>query len=129
MIVQKVLLISILILSVVDSALGQGLYYLWNGENAEKDRNPDLAISRFTLAIKSGTLNQQEFARAYRGRGSAYAVKREFSRALQDLEKATEFNPEFGEAFMQLGLVQMNLKEFDLAINSFERVIQLNPKY
>ena len=55
--------------------------------------------------------------------------KKDFSSALDFINKAIKINPNFAEAYNEQGNVLNELKELQLAIKSYDQAIKLNPKY
>jgi len=55
--------------------------------------------------------------------------EKNFSSALDFINKAIKINPNFAEAYNEQGNALNELKKFQLAIKSYEQAIKLNPKY
>ena len=55
--------------------------------------------------------------------------KKDFSSALDFINKAIKINPNFAEAYNERGNVLNELKQSQLAIKSYDQAIKLNPKY
>tara|TARA_Y100000590_G_scaffold62028_1_gene66285 strand:+ start:232 stop:2076 length:1845 start_codon:yes stop_codon:yes gene_type:complete len=55
--------------------------------------------------------------------------EKNFSSALNFINKAIKINPNFAEAYNEQGNALNELKKFQLAIKSYEQAIKLNPKY
>ena len=55
--------------------------------------------------------------------------KKDFSLALDFINKAIKINPNFAEAYNERGNVLNELKQLQLAIKSYDQAIKLNPKY
>src|SRR5580698_3461390 len=61
--------------------------------------DPDLSISRCTAMIQSG----HNLAVAFSSRGTAYARKGQYDRAIEDLDQAIRLNPNDAVAFNNRG--------------------------
>ena len=55
--------------------------------------------------------------------------KKDFSSALDFINKAIKINPNFAEAYNERGNTLNELKQLQLAIKSYDQAIKLNPKY
>ena len=55
--------------------------------------------------------------------------KKDFSSALNFINKAIKINPNFAEAYNEQGNALNELKQLQLAIKSYDQAIKLNPKY
>ncbi|MBC8304090.1 MAG: tetratricopeptide repeat protein [Pelagibacterales bacterium] len=55
--------------------------------------------------------------------------KKDFSSALDFINKAIKINPNFAEAYNEQGNALTELKQLQLAIKSYDQAIKLNPKY
>ena len=55
--------------------------------------------------------------------------KKDFSLALDFINKAIKINPNFAEAYNERGNALYELKQLQLAIKSYNQAIKLNPKY
>ncbi len=58
-----------------------------------------------------------------------YFKKKNFSKALDFINKAIEINPNFAEAYMEKGNALNGIKKFDSAIKNYEKAIKINPNY
>ena len=63
----------------------------------------------------------------YTVRGSAYALKNEYDRAIQDFDQAIRLNPNNADPYIRRGLHYANKKEYDRAIQDYDQAIRLNP--
>ncbi len=98
------------------------------------DPNPDVTIPRCTAIIRSGQETQKNLAQAYYYRGSAYHLKGEHDRAIQDYDQAIRLNPNFPEAFVMRGAAYAfkayaGEVQYDRAIQDYDEVIRLDPNY
>ena len=55
--------------------------------------------------------------------------KKDFSLAIDFINKAIKINPNFAEAYNERGNALNELKQLELAIKSYDQAIKLNPKY
>jgi tetratricopeptide (TPR) repeat protein/predicted aspartyl protease len=62
-------------------------------------------------------------------RGAALASRREFDKALPDLNRACELAPDHAEYFYQRGMVHWSLTQADAALADFGQAIKLKPDY
>ena len=58
-----------------------------------------------------------------------YFKKKDFSLAINFINKAIKINPNFAEAYNERGNALNELKQLELAIKSYDQAIKLNPKY
>jgi lipoprotein NlpI len=94
----------------------------------------DDAIAACTEIIDGGAqtgtrvMPARNLAAAYTLRGAAYSRKRDYDRALQDLDSALKANPKYAVALANRGNVYTARGEFDRAIDDFTQAIALDPK-
>jgi len=67
-----------------------------------------LDIRRFTQAIDSGELSQENLSIAYYNRGNAWSNKGKYNRAIADYTKAIEIDPEYADAYYNRALAWKN---------------------
>ena len=75
------------------------------------------------------------FAEAFYGRGTTYAAKNQYDRAIEDYDQATRLNPNvarrinslYGAAFLDRGLAFAREGQADRAIEYYEQAIRLDP--
>ncbi len=65
----------------------------------------------------------------YNVRGTAYGRAGEFSRALEDFNRAIQLNPQFYQAYANRALVYRNMGKPVEAANDYNRSLQINPNY
>ena len=76
-----------------------------------------------------------KFAEAFYGRGTTYAAKNQYDRAIEDYDQATRLNPNvarrinslYGAAFLDRGLAFAREGQADRAIEYYEQAIRLDP--
>ena len=89
--------------------------------------SPDLAIGACTAIIQSGQDTTKDLAAAFLNRGRAYAGKREYDRAIQDLDQAIRLDPNLALAFNSRGYDYNGKGEYDRAMQDFDQAIRLDP--
>jgi tetratricopeptide (TPR) repeat protein len=85
------------------------------------------SIRGCTNIIVSGTATRLERASAYLNRGVSYYEKREFERAIQDLNKAINLNSGIPMAFNVRGTAYFLTGRHGHAIQDFDKAIKLQP--
>ena len=58
-----------------------------------------------------------------------YFKEKNFSKALEFINKAIKINSNYAEAYNEQGIALNELKQLHLAIKSYDRAIKINPKY
>ncbi|HKZ57259.1 MAG TPA: tetratricopeptide repeat protein [Thermodesulfovibrionales bacterium] len=74
----------------------------------------------------------QRFPQNYYARfllGSAYPIKDEAEKAIENYKKAIEINPNLADAYVGLGTIYLDDEQVDEAIKYFKRAIEINPAY
>lgn len=102
--------------------IAQGIRYNKQGKN-------DLAIKRYSHAIESGRLDQENLAIAYNNRGNAWADKQDYKQAADDYGQAIKIKPVFVQAFFNRGIAHFRIKEYDKSFNDFSRTIAFEPNH
>src|SRR6516164_1013951 len=74
--------------------------------------SPGLVIGACTAIIQSGQQSTKGLAAAIANRGYAYRNKREYDRAIQDLDQAIKLDPNLALAFANRGDAYRNKREF-----------------
>lgn len=102
-----------------------------------------LAIRRFTQAIDSGELSQENLSIAYYNRGNAWSNKGKYNRAIADYTKAIEIDPEYADAYHKRALAWKKKGNYKKAVADYKkaaneyrkdsiatitRVIEIDPK-
>jgi tetratricopeptide (TPR) repeat protein len=85
------------------------------------------ALQDFSEAIRL----KPDFADAFTNRGRIYLLKREYDRAIQDLDRAIELRSTepFFVDFCNRGDAYFNKQNWDAAIRDYDRAIQLRPTF
>src|SRR6266704_3602357 len=81
--------------------------------------SPDLAIGACTAIIQLGQETTKGLALAFSNRGDAYNSKREYDRAIQDLDQAIRLDPNYARAFVSRGDAYRHKREYDRAIQDY----------
>jgi tetratricopeptide (TPR) repeat protein/predicted aspartyl protease len=87
------------------------------------DANPPAAAAP---PIPSG---EPTDAAGFSRRGTAFAARRDFTRALADLTRACELGPTVPDYFFERGRVQLARREPALAIKDFDQALKLKPDH
>jgi tetratricopeptide (TPR) repeat protein len=66
---------------------------------------------------------------AYLNRGKAFADLDNYSKAIEDYNKAIEINPDIAATFNNRGTVYTKLGDYLKALSDYYRAIEINPKY
>ena len=90
--------------------------------------DPDVAIAGCTAMLQSGHETQEHLTRALSNRGGAYIRKRQYDRAIQDLDQAIRRDPNYAPAFQSRGTAYSLKGQYDRAIGDFNQAIRLDPK-
>ncbi|XP_061351820.1 suppressor of RPS4-RLD 1-like isoform X3 [Gastrolobium bilobum] len=106
----------------VDFRLSRGIAEVNEGKYAH-------AISIFDRILKE----DPAYPEALIGRGTAYAFQREldaaiadFTKAIEDLSKALEFEPNTADILHERGIVNFKFKEFDAAVEDLSACVKLD---
>jgi tetratricopeptide (TPR) repeat protein/predicted aspartyl protease len=94
-------------------------------DTVSTESTPAAAIVATPEPEHGETLTAAEFAR----RGSALAARRDYPRALADLNRACELEPANAEFAYQRATVYLRSNQPDLAMAEFDRVLQLQPNH
>ena len=90
--------------------------------------DPDLSISGCTAMIQSGHETQQDLAKDFSNRGTAYGRKGQLDRAIEDFDQAIRLNPNYAAAFNNRGSAYSAKGDLDGAIADYNEAIRLDPK-
>jgi tetratricopeptide (TPR) repeat protein len=104
------------------------LYFTYNG-------GPVFNLAKSPPASAPGDEPQQAAedpnaptdAAGFSRRGTAFAARRDFDHALEDLTRACELNPDEPEYFYQRGLVRLHKSQPLLALADFDQALKLKP--
>src|SRR5262245_18628107 len=87
------------------------------------------ALRLYTKAITSGELGGAKHADALRNRASLWSeYKKDFDRAIADLDEAIRLNPQDAVALAHRGSCWRNKKDFERAIADYSAAIRMNPQ-
>jgi tetratricopeptide (TPR) repeat protein len=100
-----------------------GMAYMLRGEAYRANSETDKAIADFTKAIKIGVPN---WAHAYGNRGFERLTKEEYSRALEDFDKAIELDPKLAVAYLGRGTVYLEKGNTETAIGDLTLAVKLD---
>lgn len=90
--------------------------------------NADLAIQHCTRAIDSRQFSGEPLARLHFNRGTKWAAKSDFNRAIADYDAAIKLQPRFVDAYYNRGNAWANQGDPDRAIADYGAAIKLDPK-
>ncbi|MCX5785565.1 MAG: protein kinase [Elusimicrobia bacterium] len=94
-------------------------------------QGPDAKIHYYTkaLALWSPCDGPETKANAYTGRGSAYYLKGEYDRAVEDYSAAIELNPRDAAPYNNRGDVFYMQKQYRRAIADFDAALRVQPDF
>jgi len=90
------------------------------------DEDWNIVLNETTKIIDSKQ-NIKEVALSLNDRGIFYRNKKEFDKAIIDLNLAIQLIPEFAHAIYNLGKVYWSLKQYDQALSEFNKALLLFP--
>ncbi len=121
------MLIMLLVLSGVGWAQwnedGQQCFELTKPETYQ----PDKALPYCNRAIASGELIDRNLATIYYYRGNIYSFKRDFKKAIPDLDEAVRLDPSMAQAYNSRGIAKFFLGQFEEATKDFGQSINWRP--
>ena len=91
------------------------------------DASVDDLIVHCTVAIKSGRLTQQQEARAFLNRGTAFFDRRQYSLAIRDYDLAERRDSSLGAVYANRANALVRLGELDRAVGEYDRALRLEP--
>ena len=91
----------------------------------DKFNQPQKAANLLGKVIKQ----HPKFAPAYNNRGNAYRDMRQYSKAIQDYNRALSLNPKFAKAYNNRGNVYFDQKNYQMAIRDYNQSVAANPNY
>ncbi|MBZ0262987.1 MAG: tetratricopeptide repeat protein [Hyphomicrobiales bacterium] len=83
------------------------------------------AIADYTRALDLFPYN----AKAYHGRGNAYAIGKQYDLAITNFNLAIKLDPLFADSYKERGNAYYQTRKYDRAITDYDRAIALNPKF
>jgi len=96
---------------------------LFDAVTARREGRYDDGIGLLNLAVKKAPGNST----IYFVRGTIYELKREFGKALADLNETVAISPDVYEPYQQRGMVQFKLGNFKESIADFDKVVEMEP--
>ena len=80
-----------------------------------------------SLLLRSGRFGARDLSIIYPTRGLAYAILKQYRRAIQDYNEAIRLNPSLYQAYGNRGLAYEQLGKKQLAIRDYRKVLSLRP--
>jgi lipoprotein NlpI len=96
---------------------------LFDALTARREGRYDEGIGLLDIAAKKAPGNSTIFY----VRGTIYELKREFDKALTDLDETVTISPDVYEAYQQRGMIHFKLGNFKESIADFDKVIEMEP--
>jgi tetratricopeptide (TPR) repeat protein len=93
------------------------------------DATDDQTIQGCNAVIKAGRATPANIATAFGNRGLAYNNKKQYDRAIEDLDEAIRLNPSYTFAFNNRGGAYKDKGQDDRAIQDYDQAIRLDPLY
>jgi tetratricopeptide (TPR) repeat protein len=90
-----------------------------------KEQGTEQNIASLTAVIDANPSDPE----GYNTRGSAYGRAGQFSRALDDFNRALELNPRFYQAYANRALIYRNQGQPELALADYNTALKLSPRY
>lgn len=85
----------------------------------------DLKIDSCTALIRSSVMTGEVLATTYYFRGAAWLRRKEYARAVEDLNQAIHLNPEDALAYDQRGVAHIRLGNSEQAVRDWEQSISI----
>ncbi len=101
----------------------QGKAYFWRAVEHGDLGQMDPAVEDFTRAIEANP----EIWDAYKFRGSIYAQRRDFARAVPDLQKYLEHDPNDAVSWFNMGMIQIEQSRPAEAAAAFTNSLKVRP--
>ena len=98
-------------------------FYAQQGENYRDVQQFELAIEAYNQAI---ALAPESFFWAYGSRAYTYFRLKDYQRAIEDFNRATELDPTYIWGYGQRGRIYRHLRMYDKALADFNRAIELD---
>ena len=123
--------LSFAVVLVMGFASGLQAWSQTRNENVERcnSDDPDASIEGCTALIQSGQEAIGSLTSAILNRGSAYTIKGNYDRAIQDYDEAIRLNPSYASAFSHRGYAYDEKGNYDRAIQDYDEAIRLDPSY
>jgi len=100
-----------------------GKAFFWRAVEHGDLGQMDLAVEDFTRAIEANP----EIWDAYKFRGSIYAQRRDFARAVLDLQKYLEHDPNDAVSWFNMGMIQLEQNSPAEAATAFTNSLKVRP--
>ncbi|MEQ1747115.1 MAG: tetratricopeptide repeat protein [Saprospiraceae bacterium] len=100
-----------------------GMAYFWRAVEHGDLGQPDLAVEDFSRAIEANP----EIWDAYKFRGSLYAQRRDFARAVPDLQKYLEHDPNDAVSWFNTGMILLEQSRPAEAVEAFTNSLRVRP--
>lgn len=115
---------------------GEDKYFNWETMAAE-ERSDSHYIKKYNLSdvsIKNGALltslsRKETYSFAYRIKGIVLDNRKQYWKAIENYNKALEFNPNDPAVHNNKGIALYSLKKYGKALKSLEKALELNPNY
>jgi tetratricopeptide (TPR) repeat protein len=85
------------------------------------------AIADYDKALEVGLTNTADLTRLYYNRGLAYQSKGEENLALQDVNRALEYDPYYAEAYYNRAIIRTARGDYRGAVEDYTRSLRLKP--
>jgi tetratricopeptide (TPR) repeat protein len=97
------------------------------GEEAKERGAFDIGIQRLTKCIESGEVQGDVLATTYGMRAICWRGKKQYDRAIEDLNRAIELAPRKWLSYALRGNIWTDKEQWDQAIRDYSRAIELDP--
>jgi DnaJ family protein C protein 7 len=97
------------------------------GNTAFKANNYEDAVKYYTEGIEQDPKNKNLVSQMYANRAAAKMKMKDYKDALNDCDKAIQFNENYAKAYLRRGEIRMELGEFEDAKKDFNQCQQLDP--
>ncbi len=121
-------LLAAFLLSIVACAAGSAADHMWLGDSNAKQGNWDAAITEYQKAIdlKADIPEaNMKLATAYNNRALTRIDNKDFTGALDDLNKAIQLDPKLAEAYNNRGWANNGAGNYDQSIEDLNMAMQL----
>jgi hypothetical protein len=90
--------------------------------------DPERSIAGCSALIQSGQETDTNLAKAFDGRGLAYARKHDFDHAILDYDQALSLDPRSGTAYYNRGVAYEFKGDYDRAFPDLDQAVRLTPR-
>jgi len=77
-----------------------------------KSGNFEEALKKYTESIEIDVNNKSLLSILYSNRGTVYMKMKKYKEALEDCNKAIEYNEKYAKAYLKRGEIKMELEEY-----------------